>query len=204
MDQNKSDTREHLLQVAARQFAESGFYGVSIARIADELGLTKQALLHHFTSKEKLYAEVLQRISAGFIEQAARAPGAGREPARHFEDMMLDFSARAHREQLETQLLMRELLDNRRRAESAGTWYLKPFLEALANRLRAVPGWETAAPATALAAVYQLLGAINYFAISGPTLRNMFGDAHHDALMADQRERLRPLIRATLSTPPPG
>ncbi|MDF1719748.1 MAG: TetR/AcrR family transcriptional regulator [Minwuia sp.] len=204
MDRDRQDTREQLLQAAGRLFAESGFYGVSIARIADELGLTKQALLHHFASKEKLYAEVLQRISAGFTEQATRAPGTDDQPGRHFEHLILDLADRAQRDQMETQLLMRELLDNRRRADTAGTWYLKPFLEALANRLRQVPGWADVAPASALAAVYQLLGAINYFAISGPTLRNMFGEAHHDALLTVQHDRLLPLIRATIANPPTG
>ena len=52
------DTRERLLDQAEPLFAERGFYGVSIAAIASELGLTKQALLHHFGSKEKLYGEV--------------------------------------------------------------------------------------------------------------------------------------------------
>ena len=40
-----SDTPEKLLLVAEALFSERGFYGVSIAAIASELGITKQALL---------------------------------------------------------------------------------------------------------------------------------------------------------------
>ena len=54
------DTREAFVETATALFSEKGFYGVSLATIADELGLTKQALLHHFGSKQKLYGEVLQ------------------------------------------------------------------------------------------------------------------------------------------------
>ena len=59
-------TRDQLLATARTLFAERGFYGVSIASIANEHGLTKQALLHHFSSKEKLYGEVLKEIADDF------------------------------------------------------------------------------------------------------------------------------------------
>ena len=52
-----TDTRERFLDAAAEAFAERGFYGTSIAAIAESLPYTKQALLHHFGSKEKLYAK---------------------------------------------------------------------------------------------------------------------------------------------------
>ena len=44
----QEDTREQLLESASQLFAAKGFYGASLANIADELGLTTQALLHHF------------------------------------------------------------------------------------------------------------------------------------------------------------
>ena len=69
----QDDTREQLLESATRLFAAKGFYGASLANIADELGLTKQALLHYFGRKEKLYAEILSRISdrmLGCVEAA--------------------------------------------------------------------------------------------------------------------------------------
>ena len=40
-----SSTRDQFLQAAIKQFADRGFYGTSIASIAADLGLTKQALL---------------------------------------------------------------------------------------------------------------------------------------------------------------
>lgn len=192
------------MQVAIRRFADAGFDGTSIAAIARELGVTKQALLHHFASKEKLYGQVLNRISDRFLAQLAAEPQAGRSPEEHFEQTMLRLLERALAEEPETMILMRELLDNRPRAETAGTWYLKPFLETLVARLRELPGWQQTSPAEALATVYQLLGAINYFAISGPTLRNMFGDAHHRALCDGFPDSLRRHIRAAISRPPEG
>ena len=59
-------SREEYLDAAEALFAERGFYGVSIAAIAEQLGLTKQALLHHFKSKAQLYGDVLHRISTQY------------------------------------------------------------------------------------------------------------------------------------------
>ena len=72
---------------------------------------------------------------------------------------------------------MRELLHNKRRVDTAGAWYLKPFLEQLILMVKAAPNWKDASDAEALAMVYQLLGAINYFGISQPTLTGIFGPA---------------------------
>lgn len=174
-----SETRERLLDVALEQFAARGFEGTSIAGIADALGLTKQALLHHFGSKERLYGEVLALISRAFEARvAARRPSAEADAlVALLGDMAAD--SRAHRAQ--TRLLMRELLDNSERAQRAGHWYLKSFLDALAERVLALPGWKTARREQALAVIYQLLGAVNYFAVSGDTLAAMYGaQRYHD------------------------
>lgn len=196
-----TSTRDDIIAAARRQFADKGFYGASIALIAGDLGLTKQALLHHFGSKEKLYGEVLQNISASFVSQAIQASAAG-DPARRFEDLMLSIYRDATRDLDATRLLMRELLDNRRRAESAQTWYLKPFLDALVALLRQNGGWRAAPEGEALAAVYQVLGAINYFAVSDATLGQMFGRSMLEGMQAAYPDRLRKLISAMIASPP--
>ena len=189
------DTRALLLNQAESLFAERGFYGVSIAAIANELGLTKQALLHHFGSKEKLYGEVLRSISARFdLDMSEKADPTARL-ILYFTELQSPnrFSADA------TRVLMRELLDNKRRADSAGTWYLKPFLDRLISMVQAVPNWRDASDAEALAFVYQILGAINYFGISEPTLSGIFGQAGYAEFQSAFPAQLETLIRAGLS-----
>jgi len=195
-------TREKFIEAATDVFAEKGFHGASIATIAAVLGLTKQALLHHFGSKEKLYGEVLARISGNIMRDMdqvqAQGDGSGYDPSAQLEAFLMDFHRIASAQGREIGLLIRELLDNEQRAEKATNWYLKPFLEALTDLALAQPGWHGRSRGEALAAVYQMLGVINYFAISKPTLSNMFGtDLYRDAEDHFAR-RLRPLIRACL------
>lgn len=192
------DTRERLLDQAEALFAERGFYGVSIAAIASELGLTKQALLHHFGSKAKLYGAVLKRISDQFGDANFQSKDAESDAATALTAYLLNFSDPVAFSPVSTRVLMRELLDNRGRAETAGTWYLKGFLQDLIDRVRKVPNWQTASDAEALAFIYQILGAINYFGISAPTLTGIFGEDDFEALETAFPNQLQQLIRAGL------
>ena len=180
-----SSTRDTLLKAAQTLFAQRGFYGVSIANIADELGLTKQALLHHFSSKEKLYGEVLAGISKEFEALRVEAEKSSTDPVDRIVTYFTQVTSKNEASAEGARLVMRELLDNRQRAETASTWYLKPFLDALIEMVKATPRYRSVSDAEALAAVYALLGAVNYFAISEPTLRAMFGtDLYEDVKRA--------------------
>lgn len=196
-------TRDRLINVALEQFAERGFEGVSIARIADALDLSKQALLHHFSTKEKLYGEVLATISRDFEARihADQTP-AGDADALVGLFMALAESSQSHQDQ--TSLIMRELLDNRSRAVNAGHWYLKPFLDTLIDRLKSLDTWRDASREQALACVYQILGAINYFAISQDTLKAMFGQSSYEGTEQQFAPQLDRLIRSVIATGPGG
>lgn len=195
-------TRDQLLETARALFAERGFYGVSIAQIADELGLTKQALLHHFASKEKLYGEVLKGISDELAAARRRALSDDDDARVQLRRFLVGMTARSREEKERARLLMRELLDNTRRADTAGAWYLKPLLDDLIAMVKALPRWNSAADAEALALVYQLIGAANYYAISEPTLRGIFGDDAFVSLEETYVRQFGALIDAALERHP--
>ncbi len=191
-------TREQFLIAAEHLFAQRGFYGASIAAIAEELGLTKQALLHHFGSKEKLYGEVLARLSGRLMEAIDRIASSETDPADQLVAMVLA-QYRGHRGDHDAaQLIMRELLDNEQRAAKAGNWYLKPYLETLVDTVLAVGATRDIGRARALALVYQLLGAAHYFAVSQPTLSQIFGDRLLGDTNACFEAELESLIRLRL------
>jgi len=54
----KAEIRESILQAAERQFYRSGFEGVPMRRIADEVGISVSAVYKYFTNKKALFAAV--------------------------------------------------------------------------------------------------------------------------------------------------
>jgi TetR/AcrR family transcriptional regulator len=53
------EKRERLIRIARQIFAETGYAGTSLTRIALAAGLSKPALFHHFKNKDGLYEAVL-------------------------------------------------------------------------------------------------------------------------------------------------
>ena len=53
--------RDEILDVALELFARKGYDRVSVREIAREAGLSQAGLLHHFSTKEELFLEVLRR-----------------------------------------------------------------------------------------------------------------------------------------------
>jgi AcrR family transcriptional regulator len=75
-------TRDHLILVATRLFAEHGYEGTAIETVLQESGASRGSLYHHFSSKETLFDAVLEDIEARVGREtlaAAKATG-GTDP----------------------------------------------------------------------------------------------------------------------------
>ena len=57
--EQKADTRRRILDAAARLFRESGYDGVGVDAIMNEVGLTAGGFYSHFPSKEALFSEAM-------------------------------------------------------------------------------------------------------------------------------------------------
>lgn len=64
------DTKEQILQVSLRLFAQNGYEAVSVSQISGELGITKGALYRHYASKRAIFESILARMEAQDREQA--------------------------------------------------------------------------------------------------------------------------------------
>ncbi len=63
------DTKEQILIVAERLFAERGFAGTTLRNVVSEAGVNLAAVHYHFGSKEELFRAVVQRFARPVVEQ---------------------------------------------------------------------------------------------------------------------------------------
>lgn len=66
----REETHTRALDAASRVFAEFGYDGTSLSRIASVAGVTPATLCHHFGSKRALYDTVVDNIYKDFLSLA--------------------------------------------------------------------------------------------------------------------------------------
>ena len=183
--------QDRYVEIAAARFAERGFDGVSLSALAEDAAVTRQALLHFFSTKERLYAEVLAQLAKRLSSEIDRID------ADSAEDRLIAcfdaLATRALAQPDDARLVIRALLES---DASARVWPLKAYLDKLVTLTLETRHWQGSRREDALAALYQLIGAIQYFAISGAALRGMFGADTLAAMSRTYRRNIDAAIRS--------
>ncbi len=128
-DQQREQTRERIIEAAARAFAEHGFRAASTRDIATRAGANQGLITYHFRSKEELWKAAAGRVFGilqGSFERstdggAAKDP---REPARAAIRQYVRFAA-AHPE------LFRLMVDEGKNKEARMRWLVDTHLKPL-------------------------------------------------------------------------
>lgn len=66
------ETKRTILDHAAKLATQVGLEGLSIGRLAEDLGLSKSGLFAHFSSKEALQLQVLEHAAQRFVDTVLR------------------------------------------------------------------------------------------------------------------------------------
>ena len=87
------DTKEHILSSAQRLVQQRGFNGFSYADVAEEVGIRKASLHHHFASKADLGVALVETYTAQFDQALARIEQSGANALDQLKDYIAIYRA---------------------------------------------------------------------------------------------------------------
>ncbi|HWP66805.1 MAG TPA: helix-turn-helix domain-containing protein [Candidatus Limnocylindria bacterium] len=159
-------TRDRILEVAGRHFADRGFAGASVRQIAAEAGLRNQAsLYHHFRNKRALYEAALARG----IEPILSLVGESRDDGGSGTDMVARLVAYLAAHPHLPRLIHRLGLEDQRYLPSVVPRVIRPlYAEGVKALARQRPSWSAAMLPHVAIGFYHLI--FGYF-VSAPLLQ---------------------------------
>jgi len=132
----KSSVRDQVIAAATRLFAARGFDATPLQEIATAVGVSKQAVLHHFPSKEHVRQGVMEAIFAHWRDQVPRLLLSATESHARFDAVLGElyrfFAANPDR----ARFIARETLDRPAQAR-AMLDHIAPLLRGVAGYIRA-------------------------------------------------------------------
>ncbi len=191
-------TADKLINAAELLFAEKGFYGTSIRDVADCLSIAKSSLLHHFPQKEKLYGAVLKKLADEMTEEVRQIRQQfpdEKEQIFEFVCMLCHNSAKKPNRE---NIILRELLDNPKRAEKAKKWFFVDYFNELTGMIKSGQSKELFKAVNPEIFILQLLGAHRYLIISLPTVKQFFDKQIYRQILNDHHTELETFVRERL------
>lgn len=139
-EESQQQTRRQLLNVAAKMFAEQGFYESSVDQIAEAAGFSKGAVYSNFGSKDDLFIEVfrehqskeVQNLEAiaqscetmtEFVKLIEANHKQGRQEDHHWSVLKLEFLLHAMRHEKAQESLAEILAENRQQMEKLLSYF---------------------------------------------------------------------------------
>ena len=131
------DVRSGVIAAATRLFAARGFDGTSLQDIADIVGVTKPAVLHHFPSKEHIRTGVLESLLEHWREVLPRLLLAASASEDRFEAIFGELQRFFGANPDLARVLVREGLDRPDQTQRLLRGPVRPWLSAIAGYVQA-------------------------------------------------------------------
>jgi len=133
---SEATVRAQALAAATRLFARRGFDATSLQAIADEIDVTKQAILHHFPSKQRLRDAVLEAMLAHWQETLPRLLVAASASEDRFDAVVGELRRFFAADPDRARLVMREALDRPAEVLRLLAGAVRPWIAAVASYIR--------------------------------------------------------------------
>ena len=168
---------DRILAAAALEFAERGFAGARVDRIARRARVNKAMLYYHFTSKQGLYRTLLRQMFSLAAERLREIAALDVSPSEKVDRVIAGLAALVGEHAYFPAIMMREVAEG-------GAHLDRATLTALASVPRAVgaiveEGVEAGAfrPVNPIFAYFSMLAPIVFF-LAGAPIRNELSDLH--------------------------
>lgn len=133
---DERDVRAEVIVAATRLMAARGFEGTSLQDIADAVGVSKPAVLHHFASKELIHAEVMNTIFEHWQQTLPRLMMAATSGEGRFEAIFSELQRFFREDPNRARLLVRQGLDRPKELRETLKGTVRPWLGVIANYIR--------------------------------------------------------------------
>jgi AcrR family transcriptional regulator len=189
-----SEARTRILAAAERRLEEVGPEQLRLTELAAELGISHQAILHHFGSREELVSAVLAQAIARINQRLADAmTGRSAAPATNMLDMVAEYYGAEGRARLLAWLVLSDRAPELH-ADAQAARPLQPLLElAHAQRKKAAGGRRVELADSRFLCQLAALALLGE-ALFGRLVRVAFGDSGDAAASRDFRHRLARLL----------
>ena len=131
------DARGAIVAAAMRLLAAHGFDGTALQDVADAVGVSKQAVLHHFPTKEHLRVAVLESILAHWKEKLPQLLLAATASEERFEAVFGELHRFFAQDRDRARVVLREVLDRPAESRKIMRAAVRPWLSAVADYIRA-------------------------------------------------------------------
>ncbi|MFV8754078.1 TetR/AcrR family transcriptional regulator [Nannocystaceae bacterium ST9] len=130
------DVATQILDEATRLFAAHGFDGVSLADIAEVVGIRKPSLLYHFHSKDMLRRAVLENLLARWNDVLPKLLMAATSGSEQFDAVISKTLAFFTEDRDRARLILRELLDRPAELQPLIETHVRPWATLVADYIR--------------------------------------------------------------------
>jgi TetR/AcrR family transcriptional regulator len=191
--QRAEDTREAILKAAELRFAAKGFYPTRLEDIADDVGITRTAVIYHFKDKEALYNAVLETLFTQLDEVISFALSADAPFLEKIEGAVTAWVQYAGKRPTLMRLFMREVAGSEEGLRQEVSRYVDPMFGRLIAALEEGKKQKLCRDVDAVQFWSILAGATMFFIMDAPLLaKDGFNQVSYQASVdAYNRELIR-------------
>jgi len=129
-------TQDLIRRAAMKLFASRGYEATTLQSVAEVVGISKQAILHHFRSKEELHAAVLRELIEHWNRTLPRLLETASATRNRFDAVFSETVAFFEKDPDRARLVLRELLDRPDATRQLLSEAILPWFQAIAGYMR--------------------------------------------------------------------